>query len=219
MLSQQYYGPLTGKQVEYVQDIHESAAYLLALINDILDLSKVEAGRMDLETSRVDLNSLFEHSLVMVRERANKHALFLSSNIDPRLAGREFLADESKLRQVLYNLLANAVKFTPDGGAVDLSVRLVDGVEGQDRPWLEVSVTDTGIGLVADDLERIFETFYQVKTSEAGKTPGTGLGLSLVRRMVELHGGQVWAESKGPGWGSRFVFTLPLLAAQPGEEA
>jgi len=220
MLSQQYYGPLTGKQVEYVQDIHESAAYLLALINDILDLSKIEAGRMDLETSRVDLQSLFEHSLVMVRERADKHALYLSSNIDPRLEGREFLADESKLRQVLYNLLANAVKFTPDGGAVDLSARLVDGVEGhQGQPWVEVSVTDTGIGLAPDDLERIFVAFYQVKNLEAGKTPGTGLGLSLVRRMVELHGGQVWAESKGPGWGSRFVFTLPLPVAQPGKEA
>ncbi len=220
MLSQQYYGPLTGKQVEYVQDIHESAAYLLALINDILDLSKIEAGRMDLETSRVDLKSLFEHSLVMVRERANKHALYMSSNLDPRLEGREFLADERKLRQVLYNLLANAVKFTPDGGAVDLSARLVDGVEGhQGQPWAEVSVTDTGIGLAADDLERIFEAFYQVKNPEAGKTPGTGLGLSLVKRMVELLGGQVWAESKGPGWGSRIVFTLPLPAPQPGEEA
>jgi PAS domain S-box-containing protein len=220
MLSQQYYGPLTGKQVEYVQDIHESAAYLLALINDILDLSKIEAGRMDLETSRVDLKSLFEHSLVMVRERANKHALYMSSNLDPRLEGREFLADERKLRQVLYNLLANAVKFTPDGGAVDLSARLVDGVEGhQGQPWAEVSVTDTGIGLATDDLERIFEAFYQVKNPEAGKTPGTGLGLSLVKRMVELLGGQVWAESKGPGWGSRIVFTLPLPAPQPGEEA
>jgi PAS domain S-box-containing protein len=219
MLSQQYFGPLTGKQVEYVQDIHESAAYLLALINDILDLSKIEAGRMDLETSRVDLKSLFEHSLVMVRERANKHALYMSSNLDPRLEGREFLADERKLRQVLYNLLANAVKFTQDGGAVDLSARLVDVAGHQGHPWVEVSVTDTGIGLAADDLERIFEAFYQVKTPEAGKTPGTGLGLSLVRRMVELHGGKVWAESKGPGWGSRFVFTLPLVASQPGEEA
>jgi len=121
---------------------------------------------------------------------------------------------------VLYNLLANAVKFTPDGGAVDLSARLVDGVEGhQGQPWVEVSVTDTGIGLAPDDLERIFVAFYQVKNLEAGKTPGTGLGLSLVRRMVELHGGQVWAESKGPGWGSRFVFTLPLPVAQPGKEA
>lgn len=144
----------------------------------------------------------------------------MSSNLDPRLEGREFLADERKLRQVLYNLLANAVKFTPDGGAVDLSARLVDGVEGhQGQPWAEVSVTDTGIGLAADDLERIFEAFYQVKNPEAGKTPGTGLGLSLVKRMVELLGGQVWAESKGPGWGSRIVFTLPLPAPQPGEEA
>ena len=215
MLNQLYYGPLTVKQVEYVNDIHESATYLLALINDILDLSKIEAGRMDLDTSRIDLQDVFDHSLVMVRERAAKHALYLSSYIDPRLEPLTLMADERKVRQVLYNLLSNAVKFTPDGGAVDISVRLVDEVEGQDQPWVEISVTDTGIGLAAKDLERIFDAFYQVKSSESGKTPGTGLGLSLVRRMVELHGGKVWAESKGPGWGSRFVFTLP--AGQPGE--
>jgi signal transduction histidine kinase len=124
------------------------------------------------------------------------------------------VADERKVRQILYNLLANAVKFTPDGGAVDVSARLVDEVESQGHPWVEISVTDTGIGLAPEDLERVFEAFYQVKSPEAGKTPGTGLGLSLVRRMVELHGGKVWAESKGPGWGSRFIFTLP--AGQPG---
>jgi PAS domain S-box-containing protein len=218
MLNQQYYGQLTGKQAEYVRDIHESATYLLSLINDILDLSKIEAGRMDMETSRVDLNLLVEHSLVMVRERASKHALYLSFAIDPRLEALRILADERKVRQVLYNLLANAVKFTPDGGAVDLSARLVDGVEGQQPPWVEISVTDTGVGLEASDLERVFEPFYQVMSPEAGKTPGTGLGLSLVKRMVELHGGQVWAESKGPGWGSRFVFTLPLWDDQPGEK-
>jgi PAS domain S-box-containing protein len=217
MLSQQYYGPLTGKQVEYINDIHESATYLLALINDILDLSKIEAGRMDLETSRVDLKSVFEHSLVMVRERASKHALYLSSCIDPRLESLSLMADERKVRQVLYNLLANAVKFTPDGGAIDVSARLVDEAEGQEQAWVEISVTDTGIGLAERELERVFEAFYQVKSPETGKTPGTGLGLSLVRRMVELHGGKVWAESKGPGWGSRFFFTLPLLAGQPGE--
>jgi signal transduction histidine kinase len=218
MLSQQYYGPLTTKQVEYVTDIHESATYLLALINDILDLSKIEAGRMDLETSQVDLKTVFEHSMVMVRERAAKHAIYLSSYIDPRLEPLSLMADERKVRQVLYNLLANAVKFTPDGGAVDVSARLVDEVEGQGQPYVEISVSDTGIGLAAKDLECVFEAFYQVKPPEAGKTPGTGLGLSLVKRMVELHGGKVWAESKGPGWGSRFAFTLPLPAVQPGEK-
>ena len=217
MLSQQYYGPLTAKQDEYVQDIHESATYLLALINDILDLSKIEAGRMDLETSQIDLDSMIKHSLVMVRERATKHALYLSSSIDPRLEPLRLMADERKIRQILYNLLANAVKFTPDGGAVDLTARLVDEVEGQGQAWAEISVTDTGIGLSAKELERVFEAFYQVKTPEAGKTPGTGLGLSLVKRMVELHGGKVWAESKGPGWGARFVFTLPLSTESSGE--
>jgi PAS domain S-box-containing protein len=219
MLGQQYYGPLTGKQVEYVKDIHESATYLLALINDILDLSKIEAGRMDLDVSRIDLQSIFEHSLVMVRERAAKHALYLSSFMDPRLEPLNLMADERKVRQILYNLLANAVKFTQDGGAIDVSARLVDEVEGQGQSWAEISVSDTGIGLADKDLERVFEAFYQVKSPEAGKTPGTGLGLSLVRRMVELHGGKVYAESKGQGWGSRFVFTLPLPASgQPGEK-
>ncbi len=217
MLRQQYYGPLTAKQVEYVKDIHESATYLLALINDILDLSKIEAGRMDLETSRIDLQTIFEHSLIMVRERAAKHALYLSAYIDPRLEPLNLMADERKVRQVLYNLLANAVKFTPDGGAVDISACLIDAVEGQGQSWAKICITDTGIGLAATDLERVFEAFYQVKSPEAGKTPGTGLGLSLVKRMIELHGGKVWAESKGPGWGSRFVFTLPLPASPPGE--
>jgi signal transduction histidine kinase len=160
---------------------------------------------------------MIKHSLVMVRERATKHALYLSSSIDPRLEPLRLMADERKIRQILYNLLANAVKFTPDGGAVDLTARLVDEVEGQGQAWAEISVTDTGIGLSAKELERVFEAFYQVKTPEAGKTPGTGLGLSLVKRMVELHGGKVWAESKGPGWGARFVFTLPLSTESSGE--
>jgi signal transduction histidine kinase len=165
------------------------------------------------------LNDIFEHSQVMVRERAAKHALYLSTYIDPRLVPLTLMADERKVRQILYNLLSNAVKFTPDGGAVDVSARLVDEVEGLGQAWVEISVTDTGIGLAAKDLERVFEAFYQVNSPQAGKTPGTGLGLSLVRRMVELHGGKVWAESKGQGWGSRFIFTLPLPASQPGETA
>ncbi len=221
------FGGLNSTQEEYLTDVLHSSRHLLSLVNDVLDLSKVEAGKMELEISEVNLRRLLESSLVMVREKAMKHAIVLTiegDSIPDRVP-----ADERKLKQVMYNLLSNAVKFTPDGGAAAISARRVfaagdrwpengpeTGVQhGSKRrlprgEWVEVSVRDTGIGIAGDDLERIFEPFEQGDNSIGRKYQGTGLGLSLTRRLVELHGGVIRVESEGVGKGSTFRFILPL---------
>jgi two-component system sensor histidine kinase/response regulator len=213
MLQKQYYGPLTGKQLEYVTDIAESAEYLYSLINDMLDLTKIEAGKMEQVLSPVYLKGPLEYSLVMIREQATKHNLRLELLLTPEIEELTLMADERKLKQILFNLLSNAAKFTPDCGAITLSAHLTAKEAGGNPDQVEISVADNGIGLHSQALEQVFERFYQVNSPEAGKTPGTGLGLSLVRHMVELSGGKVWAESQGLGQGSRFTFTLPLLSA------
>ena len=201
----QLFGPLNDAQTENLNDVLQSSHHLLELINDILDLSKVEAGRMEIEPTTFQLAPLLENSLVMVKEKGLKHGIAL--NLDVHSAPPTIRADQRKFKQILYNLLSNAVKFTPDGGNVRLAARMTNG--GQ-PPQLEVSVSDTGIGIAADHLERIFDTFEQVESSTARHFEGTGLGLALSRRLVELHGGRIWAESPGLNAGSRFVFTLPL---------
>jgi signal transduction histidine kinase len=174
-------------------------------VNDILDLSKVEAGKLELVPGPVNLKQLLQNSLVMVKEKAAKHGIRLSLDVDG--APESIAADERKLKQILYNLLSNAVKFTPDRGRVQCEARLSD--ENRD---IEISVTDTGIGIQPDDLKRIFDPFEQVDGSSSRRFEGTGLGLSLTKKLVELHGGRIWAESAGEGKGSRFKFTLPVLA-------
>jgi PAS domain S-box-containing protein len=201
----QLFGPLNDAQTENLNDVLQSSHHLLELINDILDLSKVEAGRMEIEPTTFQLAPLLENSLVMVKEKGLKHGIAL--NLDVHSAPPTIRADQRKFKQILYNLLSNAVKFTPDGGNVRLSARMTNGSQ---PPQLEVSVSDTGIGIAADHLERIFNTFEQVESSTARHFEGTGLGLALSRRLVELHGGRIWAESPGLNAGSRFVFTLPL---------
>jgi PAS domain S-box-containing protein len=200
----QLFGPLNDAQTENLNDVLQSSHHLLELINDILDLSKVEAGRMQIEPTTFQLAPLLENSLVMVKEKGLKHGIAL--NLDVHSAPPTIRADQRKFKQILYNLLSNAVKFTPDGGNVRLSARMTNGNQ---PPQLEVSVSDTGIGLAPDHLERIFNTFEQVESSTARHFEGTGLGLALSRRLVELHGGRIWAESPGLNSGSRFVFTLP----------
>ena len=201
----QLFGPLNDAQTENLNDVLQSSHHLLELINDILDLSKVEAGRMEIEPTTFQLRPLLENSLVMVKEKGLKHGIAL--NLDVHSAPPTIRADQRKFKQILYNLLSNAVKFTPDGGNVRLSARMTNGSQ---PPQLEVSVSDTGIGIAAEHLERIFNTFEQVESSTARHFEGTGLGLALSRRLVELHGGRIWAESPGLNGGSRFVFTLPL---------
>jgi signal transduction histidine kinase len=203
----QHFGPLNETQADYLKDVLHSSHHLLDLINDILDLSKVEAGKMALDKSRFLLEEVLQGSLTMVKEKSLKHGIQL--DLDIQRAPRAVSADKRKFKQILYNLLSNAVKFTPDGGQIGLTAVAVPGLNG-DGPVLEISVSDTGIGIAAEDLERIFQTFEQVESSTARHYEGTGLGLALSRRLVRLHGGRIRAESEGPGCGSRFVFTLPL---------
>ena len=213
VLLERFFGDLNAKQEEYVGDVLASGQHLLSLINDVLDLSKIEAGRMELSRSRFRLKELLERSLVMIRERCARHGIGVSLEVPAALEALEVVADERKVKQVLFNLLSNAAKFTLDGGHIAVEARLAE--EGAPpRRVVEVSVADTGIGVPAEEQERIFEVFYQVRGGLTGKTQGTGLGLPIVRRIVEMHGGLIRVESDGEGKGSRFTFSLPLEGAE-----
>jgi signal transduction histidine kinase len=199
VLAERMFGDINDKQAEYLQDILESGRHLLSLINDILDLSKIEAGRMELEASEFDFPQAIQTALTLVRERALRRGIALHHVIDDRVAG--IRADERKVKQVLLNLLSNAIKFTPEGGRIDVRAALADGL-------VEVSVTDSGVGIAPEDHEAVFEEFRQVGTADK-KAEGTGLGLALSRKFIELHGGRIWVTSQ-VGVGSTFTFTLPL---------
>jgi len=187
VLQDRLFGELNEKQAEYVADIHTSGRHLLALINDILDLSKIEAGRMELQVNSVALGEVLESSVALMRERATRQGIGLRLEVSPTTGVIE--ADERKLKQVLFNLLTNALKFTSSGGRVEVSAR-GDGGE------VVVSVHDDGVGIAAADQARIFEEFQQAGTSQMQE--GTGLGLALSRRFVELHGGASgWRASPG----------------------
>jgi len=194
------FGELNEKQADYMKDIHESGKHLLSLINDILDLSKIEAGRMDLEISSFHLPTALSNAMTLVRERAQRHNIELGLKVDKRLG--EFNADERKFKQIVLNLLSNAVKFTHDGGRVDVNAKL-------DTNKVEIAVKDTGIGIAPEDHKAVFEEFKQVGRDYTRKAEGTGLGLALTKRFVELHGGEIRLES-APGKGSTFTFTLPV---------
>jgi signal transduction histidine kinase len=199
VLAEKMFGELNEKQEEYSKDIHASGQHLLSLINDILDLSKIEAGRMELEVSDFHLPSALDSALTLVRERAGRRGLALQINVDERLG--QIPADERKVRQVVLNLLSNAIKFTPEGGRIEVRATPQDGL-------VEVSVSDTGVGIAPEDQEAVFEEFRQVGTADK-KVEGTGLGLTLCRKFVELHGGRIWVKSQ-LGAGSTFTFTLPV---------
>jgi signal transduction histidine kinase len=202
VLRQRLFGPINEKQEEYLDDILSSGNHLLSLINDVLDLSKVEAGQVELEVASFSLREALERGVVMVRETATKHGVRLSLELAPGVHLVE--GDERRLRQVIFNLLSNAVKFTPEGGEV------VVATASRDHEVL-ISITDTGPGIPLEDHERIFEEFQQTDVG-VRQRDGTGLGLALSKRLVELHGGRIWVESE-PGHGSRFVFTLPAKEA------
>jgi len=194
-LREKMFGELNAKQEEYLNDIHASGRHLLSLINDILDLSKIEAGRMELDVASFPARGALESTLSLVRERAQRKDIRLSLDVDPAVG--EVRADERKLKQILLNLLSNAIKFTPEGGRIAVAAR-VNGA------GLEVAVTDSGIGISPEEQEAVFEEFRQV----GPRAEGTGLGLALTRRFVELHGGRIRLESS-PQQGSTFTFTLP----------
>ncbi|MEE8369867.1 MAG: GAF domain-containing sensor histidine kinase, partial [Dehalococcoidia bacterium] len=192
------FGPLTDKQKEYTRDIHEGGAHLLSLINDVLDLSKVEAGKLELRLSAFDLGPLLESSVAIIRERAAAKSLELKVEPPPQPVVIE--ADQRKIKQIVYNLLSNAVKFTPENGRV----RLQAYRQGDEVIFV---VDDTGLGVAEEFQERIFEEFFQV----SGDQEGTGLGLALSKRLVELHGGRIWMEPRArAGPGSRFSFAIPV---------
>jgi two-component system cell cycle sensor histidine kinase PleC len=193
------FGELNAKQTEYVKDIHESGHHLLSLINDILDLSKVEAGRMELELSEFDLAAALQRALALVKERAQRHGVRL--NLELGSGGAALRADERKFKQIMLNLLSNAVKFTPEGGSVSVLARRNGG-------GVEIRVSDTGVGIAPEDHAALFEEFKQVGGDARRKAEGTGLGLALTKRFIELHGGEIRLES-APGAGSTFTFTLP----------
>jgi two-component system, NtrC family, sensor kinase len=205
VLGEKLFGELNEKQAEYTEDILSSGRHLLSLINEILDLSKVEAGRMELELATFDLPLAIDNARTFVRERATKHGINLDITVDERLG--DFIGDERKIKQILLNLLSNAVKFTPEGGRIGINARQADGS-------VEISVSDTGIGIAPEDQARIFEEFRQVGSDYAHKTEGTGLGLTLAKKFVELHGGRIWVESE-VGKGSTFSFTLPERSSPP----
>jgi two-component system, NtrC family, sensor kinase len=188
-----------GRLVPDLQKIATAAKHQLSLINDILDLSKVEAGRMELDLSEFDLPHAIENALILVRERASRRGIRLGSTIDDRLG--VIGGDERKVKQVLLNLLSNALKFTPEGGRIDVRAGVQDEVA-------EVSVTDNGVGIAPEDQEAVFEEFRQAGTADK-KVEGTGLGLALSRKFIELHGGRIWVQSQ-IGHGSTFTFTLPV---------
>jgi GAF domain-containing protein len=200
VLQERLFGELNEKQAEYTEDILSSGQHLLSLINEILDLSKVEAGRMELELGKFDLPLTIDNARTFVRERATKHGIILDVDVDERLG--EYVGDERKIKQILLNLLSNAVKFTPEGGRIGIAAKKIDD-------GVEISVTDTGVGIAPEDQARIFEEFRQVGSDYAHKTEGTGLGLTLAKKFVELHGGRIWVESE-VGKGSTFIFTLPM---------
>jgi len=199
VLVDRMFGELNEKQEEYLKDIYASGQHLLALINDILDLSKIEAGRMELEPADFDLPSAIENALILVRERASRRVITLGRTIDEHLG--MLRGDERKVKQVLLNLLSNALKFTPEGGRIDVTGCLHDDVA-------EISVADTGVGIAPEDQEAVFEAFRQVGTADK-KVEGTGLGLALCRKFIELHGGRIRVTS-AVGVGSTFTFTLPV---------
>jgi signal transduction histidine kinase len=198
VLRDEMVGPVNEKQAEYLDDIISSGHHLLSLINDVLDLSKVEAGQVELEVHPFSLREALERGVVMVRERATEDGVRVALDTDPEVDVVD--GDERRIKQVIFNLLSNAVKFTPSGGEVDVSATRINGE-------VRVAVADTGPGIAPEDRARIFEEFQQTETG-VGHREGTGLGLALSKRFVELHGGRIWLESE-VGHGSTFTFALP----------
>ena len=206
VLFDETFGPLNAKQKSYVQNIMASGKHLLMLINQVLDVSKIEAGKMGLALAQVDTQRLLREILMLVADLAGKRRISIAVEIPEGLPVIQ--ADELKAREIIYNILSNAIKFTPSGGAIGLRARRAgDSVE--------IEVWDTGIGIAAENLQRIFEGFFRVEAPHSPVTEGTGLGLALSRKLAELHGGTLSVESKGLGQGTLVRVILPVSAPLP----
>jgi PAS domain S-box-containing protein len=216
---------LSNTQIEYLSDVRGSSKHLLSLINDILDISKIEAGKLELHRSKVQIKSVLENSMIMIKEKASKHGIKITTFLDG--LPNYIIADETKIKQIMYNLLSNAVKFTPDGGQIRITGEKLSCKEllpliqndllqqqnlghKRNRDWLKISVEDTGVGIEEACLSLIFNPFEQGERCSDKKYEGTGLGLSLTKNLVELHSGSIWAESEGKGKGSTFHFVVPV---------
>jgi PAS domain S-box-containing protein len=199
-------GEINTKQKEYLKYILDASEQLLSLINDLLDLSKIEAGKMELELSGFHLGEILEVNLAMFKEKAIKHKLDLSLEVEEGI--ENIIADAAKIKQIMFNLLGNAVKFTPEGGSVTVKARRVKSSELADHDFIEISVQDTGIGVSEKDQKKLFQPFQQLNSVQSKKHKGTGLGLSICKRLIELHGGNIWIESEA-GKGSSFKFVIP----------
>ena len=235
-------GPLTEKQSRYLGHIHEGGKHLLDLINDILDVSRVEAGKIELTRQPVLLDEAVEATLALARSQADKAGISLTADLPTDLP--RVLADPVRLKQILFNLVSNAVKFTPSGGLITVAARRASARTGEpesrgngeagmggtgeaaaptprftdspihgERDSLEIRVQDTGIGIRPEDMPRLFQEFVQLETTQAQRHEGTGLGLALTKKLVELHGGRIWVESQGEGRGTTFAFTLPFAGS------
>jgi len=200
LLLERIAGDLTAKQEEYLRDIHSSGAHLLTLINEILDLAKIEAGRMELTFGETNLTEVVESALTTLRPLIEQKRLDVSAVLDP--AATTVRADKIRLKQILFNLLSNAAKFTPPEGKIRVEARRLSD-------HLELTVVDTGPGIAPEDQSKLFREFTQLDATQQMNQSGTGLGLVLVKRLVELHGGRVWVES-AVGKGSRFIFRIPM---------
>jgi signal transduction histidine kinase/DNA-binding response OmpR family regulator len=209
ILEDKTFGEMNARQEKYVNNVLESGRHLLGLINDILDLSKIEAGHTELEPVPLNVASCIGNVVTIVTSLAAKKHIAVNVAVEPEMP--ILIADESKFKQILYNLLSNAIKFTPEGGDVNISARLATIEEG--RQVMRIAVADTGIGIRAQDQPRIFDEFEQVDSSYGRQQQGTGLGLALTRRFVEMHKGRIWVESEGDGHGSTFIFELPVEPA------
>jgi len=213
VLEKQYFGKLNEKQENYVNEILDAGNHLLNLINDILDLTKVESGKMEMNISDVSIKNLMKNSTVMVKEKLHKHGINLEFEIPDELDSLKIKADEIKLKQIMFNLLSNAAKFTHDGGKIKVCAEIIpepDPLVEISIKVIKISIKDTGVGLSKENLENVFKKFYQAEGGLTSSTRGTGLGLPLTRKLVEMHNGKIWAESPGHGKGSTFAFIIPL---------
>jgi len=208
------FGDLNEIQEEYLTDVYNSSEHLLSLVNEILNISKIEAGKLGLRPSEFNLKRLLENSLSIIADKALQRGITMTASIEP--IPETIFADELRVKQILYNLLSNAVKFTEDGGSISMSARVREGTAGEPLGReVEISVSDNGIGIHGEDTEKIFEPFIQRENPLSRKYPGTGLGLGLTKHFVEMHGGRIWVESGGPGTGAAFRFVLPCPAISP----